>query len=176
MRRPPRYRRGANPDERERGAVLVEFVIVMPLLLGLVLGMIAFGTWYNNKLNLSTAAREGARYGATLPLAGYVSTNAWLDAVAGATVGAAGGQLGTAVSSRYICVALTDSSGTTTRRVDSGGSVAYSTGSTCYSDSLGSESRVQVVAQRGGRISVVIYSSPVSVSGRAVARFEASTP
>jgi Flp pilus assembly protein TadG len=157
---------------RERGAVLVEFAMIMPLLLGLVLGMISFGIWYNNKLNLSTAAREGARYGATLPFAGYASTNAWLDAVAGAAVGAAGTQLSPSVSSRYICASFTDSSGTT-KRVDSGGSVSYSTGSTCYSDSL-SESRVQVVVQRAGTINVVLFSSNVTVSGRAVARFEAA--
>jgi Flp pilus assembly protein TadG len=166
--------RGVQRQGRERGAVLVEFAIVMPLLLGLVLGMISFGTWYNNKLNLSTAAREGARYGATLPFAGYATTNAWLDAVAGAAVGAAGNQLSPSVPSRYICVAFIDSSGTT-RRVDSGGSVSYSTGSSCTSDSLGSESRVQVVVQRAGTINVVLFSSSVTVSGRAVARFEASS-
>jgi Flp pilus assembly protein TadG len=160
---------------RERGAVLVEFAIVMPLLLGLALGMISFGTWYNNKLNLSTAAREGARYGATLPVANYASTNAWLDAVAGAAVGAAGSELTPSVTSRYICVALMDSSGTITRRVDGGGSVAYSTGSLCYSDALGSETRVQVVVQRSGTINVVLFSSAVTTTGRAVARFEAST-
>jgi Flp pilus assembly protein TadG len=159
---------------RERGAVLVEFVIVMPLLLGLVLGIITFGNWYNTKLNLSTAAREGARYGATLPLAGYGSTNAWLDAVATAAVGAAGGQLGSGVATRYTCVALIDSSGTS-RRIDTGGTVSYSTGSSCYSDSLGSESRVQAVLQRSGTINVVLFSSDVTVKGQAVARFEASS-
>ena len=58
--RPLRYRRdprGVHRPARERGAVLVEFVIVMPLLLGLVLGMITFGNWYNSKLNISTAAQ-----------------------------------------------------------------------------------------------------------------------
>lgn len=154
--------------------MLVEFVIVMPLLLGLVFGMISFGMWYNNKLDLSSAAREGARYGATLPLAGYASTNAWLDAVAAATVGAAGPQLATSTPGRYICVALINSSGTT-RRVESGTSVSYSTGSPCTTDSLGSEARVQVVAQRSGTINAVLYHNSVTVSGRAVARFEAST-
>jgi Flp pilus assembly protein TadG len=169
-----RAARGLQDQQRERGAVLVEFAIIMPLLLGLVFGMISFGIWYNNKLNLSTAAREGARYGATLPLAGYGSTNAWLDAVAGATVGAAGGLIGPTVSSRYTCVAFVDSGGTTSRRVDSGGSVSYSTGTSCYIDSLGSESRVQVVAQRSGTINAVLFNKAVTTSGRAVARFEAT--
>jgi Flp pilus assembly protein TadG len=160
-------------ERSERGAVLVEFAIVLPLLLGLVFGMVSFGFWYNTKLNLSTAAREGARYGATLPLSGYATTNAWLDAVATATVGAAGGQLGSSVASRYTCVALIDTSGTT-RRIDSAGSVSYSTGTSCYADSLGSQSRVQVVAQRSGTINAVLFNTSVTSSGRAVARFEAS--
>jgi Flp pilus assembly protein TadG len=165
---------GERSQQRERGAVLVEFAIVLPLLIGLVLGIISFGTWYNNKLNLSTAAREGARYGATLPLAGYSTTNLWLDAVAGATVGAAGNQLTSTVANRYLCVSLTDGSGGTTRRVDNAGSVTYSTGTPCYSDSLGTQSRVQVVAQRSGKINVLIFSSSVLTTGRAVARFEAA--
>ena len=168
-------RGGSVRRRRERGAVLVEFAMVMPLLLGLTLGMVSFGTWYNNKLNLSTAAREGARYGATLPVANYANTNAWLDAVGGAAVGAAGSQLTPSVASRYICAALVDSSGTITRRVDSGGSVVYSTGSLCYADSLGTQSRVQVVVQRSGTINVVLFSSGVTTTGRAVARYEAST-
>jgi len=161
--------------ERERGAVLVEFAIVLPLLLALVMGMISFGIWYNNKLNLSTAAREGARYGATLPLGDYATTNAWLDAVAGSTVGAAGNQLTTGIQGRYICVAYIDGAGVTTRRVESDTTVTYSTGTPCYSDSLGAESRVQVVAQRSGTMNVVFFKTAVTTTGRAVARYEAST-
>ena len=86
---------------------------------------------------------------------------------------AAGNQLGPSVAGRYICVAFIDSSGTTTRRIDSGGSVSYSTGTPCFTDSLGSEPRVQTVLQRSGTINVVLYSGTATVSGRAVARFEA---
>jgi hypothetical protein len=89
-------------------------------------------------------------------------------------VGAAGGLIGPTVSSRYTCVAFVDGSGTTTSRVDSGGAGSYSTGTPCYSDSLGSESRVQVVAKRSGTINAVLFNKAVTTIGRAVARFEAA--
>ncbi len=45
----------------EKGAALVEFAIVAPLLLLLVFGIIEFGRAYNAQNTLTHAAREGAR-------------------------------------------------------------------------------------------------------------------
>jgi Flp pilus assembly protein TadG len=45
----------------ERGAAVVEFALVAPLLLTLVLGIAEFGRAYNVQANLSQAAREGVR-------------------------------------------------------------------------------------------------------------------
>lgn len=45
----------------ETGAVMVEFAFVLPLLLMLVIGIIEFGRGYNAKIELTGAAREGAR-------------------------------------------------------------------------------------------------------------------
>jgi len=47
--------------DRERGAVAVEFALVLPALLLLVLGMIEFSRAYNTQLSITNAAREGAR-------------------------------------------------------------------------------------------------------------------
>lgn len=46
-----------------RGAALVEFAIVLPLLLALVFGIIEFGFLFYNKAMLTNASREGARLG-----------------------------------------------------------------------------------------------------------------
>ncbi|MDQ0258726.1 Flp pilus assembly protein TadG [Sinomonas atrocyanea] len=46
---------------RERGAVAVEFALVLPLLLGLVLGIVEFGRIYNAQVLATNAAREAAR-------------------------------------------------------------------------------------------------------------------
>lgn len=45
----------------ERGQGLVEFALVLPILLALVLGIIEFGWALNGKITLNSAVREGAR-------------------------------------------------------------------------------------------------------------------
>ncbi|HEX5615890.1 MAG TPA: TadE/TadG family type IV pilus assembly protein [Acidimicrobiia bacterium] len=45
----------------ERGANLVEFVLVLPLLVLLVFGIIEFGVNFDRKIGVNSAAREGAR-------------------------------------------------------------------------------------------------------------------
>ena len=44
----------------ERGAVFVEFVIVLPFLLVFLIGMIEFGLLFYNQQVLTNASREGA--------------------------------------------------------------------------------------------------------------------
>lgn len=47
--------------ESERGAAAVEFAILLPLLLMLVLGTIEFGRAYNAQIILTNAARDSVR-------------------------------------------------------------------------------------------------------------------
>ncbi|MGY1641765.1 TadE/TadG family type IV pilus assembly protein [Geodermatophilus sp. SYSU D00703] len=47
--------------QRERGASVVEFALILPLLMILVLGIIEFGHAFHVQGTLSAAAREGAR-------------------------------------------------------------------------------------------------------------------
>lgn len=42
----------------------MEFALVVPLLLALVMGIIDYGLWFNDSLNLRQGVREGARAGA----------------------------------------------------------------------------------------------------------------
>ena len=60
----------------EQGTALVEFALILPLVLMLAFGVVTAGLTYNHKIDLTHAAREGARYGATLaqldtPLGAY---------------------------------------------------------------------------------------------------------
>ena len=57
----------------ERGAAAVEFALILPILLLLVLGTIEFGRAYNVQISLTHAARETAR---TMAI-----TGAWTNAV-----------------------------------------------------------------------------------------------
>lgn len=50
----------AHPAD-ERGAVAVEFALLLPLLITLLVGIIQFGLAFNTKLSLTHATREGAR-------------------------------------------------------------------------------------------------------------------
>lgn len=47
--------------EEEAGQALVEFAIVVPVLLLLVMGLIQFGFIFNGQIILTSAVREGAR-------------------------------------------------------------------------------------------------------------------
>jgi TadE-like protein len=50
----------------QRGQSLVEFAIVLPFLMLLILGAVEFGFMFNSDLSLEYASREGARLGASL--------------------------------------------------------------------------------------------------------------
>ena len=50
----------------EKGQALVEFVLVLPILLLLVLGMLEYGWMLNAKISVTAAAREGARASSVL--------------------------------------------------------------------------------------------------------------
>jgi len=51
-------------DRDERGAVAVEFAIVLPLLVMIVFGIIEWSIYFNRLQGLQAAAREGARVAA----------------------------------------------------------------------------------------------------------------
>lgn len=48
-------------EGREHGAVAVEFALLAPVLIMLLLGIMEFGRAYNAQVTLSSAAREGVR-------------------------------------------------------------------------------------------------------------------
>ncbi|MDH5299503.1 MAG: pilus assembly protein [Desulfobulbaceae bacterium] len=54
------------PESRERGASVIEFAVVLPLLLIILFGIVEFGIMFYDKAMLTNAAREGARYGIVL--------------------------------------------------------------------------------------------------------------
>lgn len=60
---PKHIRRGHG----ERGANLVEFALVLPLLVLLLVGVADFGRAFNNYIIITNASREGARYASRFP-------------------------------------------------------------------------------------------------------------
>ena len=71
----------------ERGAAAVEFALVVPILIMLVFGIIAFGRGYHAKVELTGAVREGARALALGKSTGEAQT-ATIEAAPGLDLGA----------------------------------------------------------------------------------------
>jgi Flp pilus assembly protein TadG len=88
----------------ESGASAVEFALIVPLLVMLLLGVTTLGIGLNSALGTTDAVREGARFGATTLTspapAGYAS---WSAAVQAKTVGLSAGSL---TNSNQVCVKL----------------------------------------------------------------------
>lgn len=51
--------------KNKKGQAMVEFAIILPILLLLIMGIIEFSLMLNSYLTIQNASREGARYGIT---------------------------------------------------------------------------------------------------------------
>lgn len=155
----------------ESGAALVEFALVLPVFLMLVLGVFTGGLAYSRKIAVAEATREGARFAATRPVAG--SVDAWLDKVAAVTQSSADGELAADVPGQSICVAYVPAEPAPARsRVQTGTAVSY-VSAPCATDGRAGETRVQVVAARSSTLEALLWSRDLSLSSTSVARFEA---
>jgi Flp pilus assembly protein TadG len=160
----------------ERGAALVEFALVFPLVVMLIVGMATAGQAYNQKLQVTHAVREGARFAATVsPTQAFTNGDTWANNVRDLVVERSAG----ALSSAQVCVALVEGSPATVHA----GSANYSTagaGTPCipgqdYPVMAGTDDglRVQVTAERPGRIMLVVVGDiNFAMSARATAKSE----
>jgi Flp pilus assembly protein TadG len=63
----------------ERGQAMVEFALVLPILMALLLGIIQFGIVFNNYITLTDATRAGARKAAVSRFDGDSGASAKLE-------------------------------------------------------------------------------------------------
>jgi Flp pilus assembly protein TadG len=68
------------PHGRARGQSVVEFTIVVPILVLLMLGMLEFGFAFNHHMTIEYATREGARTGSALAKGGSSNCVSGVDA------------------------------------------------------------------------------------------------
>lgn len=148
----------------DEGASLVEFALILPIFMCLVLGMITGGVLYNRQLQITHAVREGARYGATVPTDETFSSGTWATNVRDVVVNRSDGQL----TSSQVCVALV--AGTTATPVTS----AHTTngGNRCFGDTSTDAERVQVSASRPGELQAFFFTRTVTLSARSTAAHE----
>jgi Flp pilus assembly protein TadG len=155
--------------ETERGAALVEFSILVPVFFMVVLAMFSGGLAYNQRMDLTHAAREGARYGAALPR----ETTNWATLVRDTVVNRSAGDL----TASQVCVAMVDGgSGGTPVTGDTGGpwtAVPAGFPANCYSDDdSDTGARVHVAVRKDTQIQALIFAYPLQLNGQATSRHE----
>ena len=85
----------------------MEFALIFPIFMILVLGTIAVGTAFSRQSNVTQAAREASRYGATYDISGpAVGITNWLTAVDMAVQQSAGAASNPLGGYDYRCVAV----------------------------------------------------------------------
>jgi Flp pilus assembly protein TadG len=146
----------------ERGTALVEMALVLPLALALLLGIFTGGNAYFQKISLVDAARDAARYGASLKVpAGGVT--AWKQAVQDRVVQLSGGQAG-AIN---VCVDLIVPTGTNTAC-----GVNDPSGASTDPSALTPASIVKVSVTKSTKIEFIFFTSNPTLSAKIAARYE----
>jgi len=161
--------------QAERAATLIEFALIFPLLVMLISGMVTAGTAYNQKLQLTHAAREGARFAATVsPTQTFANGDTWANNIRDLVIERAAGNL----SAGQVCVALVEGSPGTVYASSSSYSTAGA-GTPCVAGQdypiAGTDDglRVQVTVTRPGSIELVIFPDVTfTMSSAATAKSE----
>ena len=164
--------------EGDRGAVVVEFALVLPVLMMLLIGVVSGASAWNQSQSLGQGARVAGRYAATLPVpAGEEDRDDWLDDVMDQAIAAAGGTVDAGVSGRAVCVAYVDPQGdaaddTFSRRMDAAG-VRTTDDDECFDDGQGDDTtRVQVVLARDGVLDFGLSRRALELEREVVYRYE----
>lgn len=146
----------------ERGAVFLEFALVLPLLMSLVLGIYTGGQAYTNKIGLVEAVREGARYGASLEMGEDVNAlTTWKALVRNRVVDASGGD----VLAADVCVDwVLPTGGTACGLTDPPGASNEAT-----------VHLVKVSATKPAKMEFFFFTKQTTLRGQLVARYERDT-
>lgn len=158
----PSLARHRRPRRSERGAIFLEFALILPLLMAVILGIFTGGQAYSDKISVMEAVREGARYGASLEMgSGAGALAAWESGVANRVVAASGGDIALAdVCVRWVLPSTTAQCG--------------------LADPAGATNEpavhlVKVSATKPAKMEFFFFSKTTTLTGRLVARFERDT-
>ena len=166
-----RARCGSAPSSRrrrdgERGAALIEFALLMPVLASLLLGTVTGGAAYHRKITMTDAVREGSRFGATLN-----NTSSFGTAVRDRTVQLSTGEL----ENDDVCVQLVEagSPDTVKRSWYPGGGSSCPFGSAPDTPAMSSGyCVVKVWAQRTSELQAFFFTRSIELPAMSVAAYE----
>jgi Flp pilus assembly protein TadG len=145
---------------------VIEFALVLPVFAMLVVGLFSSAMLYDARMQLTHAAREGARYGATIPVDQTFDNGGWADAVERLVR-----QRLTPDGDIDICVALVVGSPATPVSADH---TTRSDGTACVVDDASGDvdRRVQVQLTAIRTLDAVAFSREVTLNADASSRHE----
>lgn len=150
----------------ERGAALAEFAIIAPLIFALLLGMLTGGISMSRKNSMTSAVREGARFGATL-----TESATWADDTRARVIALSAGDLTTA----QMCVRLVKAP-STVRRTSTGCSGAMIALAPSTAGIPNGDCVVLAWARRTSKMEFVFASTDLVLDAQSVSRFERDCP
>src|SRR5829696_7870602 len=177
MSRFRRVRRG------DKGASAVEFALLFPVFMVLAMGTIAAGTAFSKQINVTQAARETSRYGATYDIAAAGGIDDWLAAVDQAATESSGDAASPLGGYDYRCVAFvtTDSSGNvdpsmSRYREDGGPTTNGACPGGTQDAAIPDTDYVQVAIARNSGFFIVFANPTIQLDGLSFSPYEAKAP
>jgi Flp pilus assembly protein TadG len=158
---------------RERGAMLVEFALLVPVIVLLSFGGSSLLSAYQHSGAIGAAARDGADYGAGLPINHVFDGSTWAHNVEQVMAERAAGELD--ARGVEVCVSLVEGSAGDVHVVDV--NPAFTTnpdGGPCDATERypGSARRVQVRITRPATLDLVAFHKTVKLAARATVRYQ----
>jgi Flp pilus assembly protein TadG len=146
---------------------MLEFALVLPVFAMLVVGLFSSAMLYDSRMQLTHAAREGARYGATVPVEQSFDSGGWADNLM-TLVNQRGGS---SLTGADVCIALVAGDDATPVSADH---TTDPLGGRCFDDSASGEEgrRVQVAITKTMTLDVVAFRRDVTLSSTATSRHE----
>lgn len=178
---------------RDDGAAAVEFALLFPLFLVLTFGMISAGTAFSRQINLTQAAREASRYGASYDISGIgggasltTRIQTWLTAVDNAVQQSAGSANNAIGGYDYRCVAFVHTNGDGSVNNDVSTYMETTTGSasntgtgpcpTVTAPAIKGTYYAQVVLRRGVNFFYVVSGATINLNASNVTPYEGTRP
>ncbi len=141
---------------------MVEMALLLPVTMGLLLGIFTGGNAYFQKISLVDAARDGARYGASLKVAAD-GLAGWRQAVQARVAEISGGQ----IAAYQVCAELVVPTGGETSC-----GVPDPNGAATDPSALTPASLVKVSVVKPTKLEFLFFSSNQNLSARVAARYE----